>query len=391
MHVAAVIPARGGSKGLPGKNLISIGGVPLVGRSVRAALAAARVDTVYCSSDDDAILACAAAHGAVPLRRPPEISGDTASSESALLHALSVMEADGTPPDILVFLQCTSPFTTGEDVDRLVAALDDPAFDAALIVGPSHAFLWRRDAEGTGRGINHDESLPRKRRQELEPEYRETGAGYAMRVPAFRAAGTRFCGPVALVESAAPPFEIDDAADLALAEAMAGAHALDSRARDALRDIRVLVTDFDGVHTDDRVEVGEDGLERVVCSRSDGFGIGQLRAAGFPVLILSREKNTVVARRADKLGVEVIHGVDDKAPLLGRWLEAHGLGWDQAAYVGNDANDIDCMTRARISFAPSDARPDALRAATHVLSRPGGHGAVREVCDLLLQYGPPAI
>ncbi|MFW2830495.1 cytidylyltransferase domain-containing protein [Sphingomonas sp. ID0503] len=374
----AVIPARGGSKGLPGKNLAPLDGVPLVLRTIRAAQAASRIDCVIVSSDDPAILALAKEAGVTALDRPAAISGDEASSEAAVLHALdSISTADG----VVVMLQCTSPFTTPVEVDALVTALDDAAYDSAVIVRADHGFLWRRDA-GRGVGVNHDPTCPRQRRQDLEPAFRETGAGYAMRMAAFRQTGHRFCGNVALVQSDAPAVEIDDAADLALVRAIAATRA--ELTIPSLSGVRALVTDFDGVHTDDCAIVSEDGTESVRVSRRDGLGIEMLKAAGVPVLILSREANAVVRRRAEKLQVPVIHGCRDKLTALRDWGVAEGIPLSDIAYVGNDVNDIECMAAVGVSCAPVDAHPEALRAATMVLERRGGDGAVREICDLIL-------
>ena len=212
----ALIPARGGSKGIPGKNLQPVGGVPLIGRTVAAAQASARVGRVVVSTDDDAIAAAAEAHGAEVVRRPAAIAGDTASSESALLHALDVLEQQRPLPPQLVFLQCTSPFTQGVQIDRVLAALDNPSVNSSFAVAPWHGFLWRRD----GRGINHDPQQPRQRRQDLEPAFLETGAIYAMTTAAFRASGSRFCAPwqPVVIDDSGP--EIDTPADLALCQAM---------------------------------------------------------------------------------------------------------------------------------------------------------------------------
>ena len=213
----ALIPARGGSKGIPGKNLQEVGGVPLVGRSVRAALASTRVSRVVVSTDDDAIAAAARSHGAEVVRRPEHLAGDTASSESALLHALEQLSLDGPLPPQLVFLQCTSPFTSGEQIDQVLEALDAPGVGSSFAVAPWHGFLWR----GDGRGINHDPQQPRQRRQDLEPSYLETGAIYAMDTAAFRASGSRFCPPwqPVVLQHSGP--EIDTPADLALCRALA--------------------------------------------------------------------------------------------------------------------------------------------------------------------------
>ena len=213
----ALIPARGGSKGIPGKNLQEVEGVPLVGRSVQAALASTRVSRVVVSTDDDAIAAAARSHGAEVVRRPEHLAGDTASSESALLHALEQLSTAGPLPPRLVFLQCTSPFTSGEQIDQVLAALDAPAVNSSFAVAPWHGFLWR----GDGRGINHDPQQPRQRRQDLEPAYLETGAIYAMDVGAFRRCGNRFCPPTrpVVLEQVGP--EIDTADDLALCRSIA--------------------------------------------------------------------------------------------------------------------------------------------------------------------------
>ena len=215
----ALIPARGGSKGIPGKNLQEVEGVSLVGRSVQAALASTRVSRVVVSTDDDAIAAAARSHGAEVVRRPEHLSGDTASSESALLHALEQLSMDGPLPPQLVFLQCTSPFTSGEQIDQVLAALDAPAVNSSFAVAAWHGFLWR----GDGRGINHDPQQPRQRRQDLEPAYLETGAIYAMDMAAFRDSGSRFCPPWQPVVLEHPGPEIDTPSDLALCRALAQA------------------------------------------------------------------------------------------------------------------------------------------------------------------------
>ena len=212
----AVIPARGGSKGIPGKNLQAVGGLSLVARSVRAALDSRGVDRVVVSTDDDAIAGEAQSHGAEVVLRPVTIAGDTASSESALLHALDTLEQQGPLPSLLVFLQCTSPFTSGAQIDQVLTALENPEINSAFAVAPWHGFLWRRD----GRGINHDPKQPRQRRQDLEPAYLETGAIYAMSTACFRAEGSRFCAPwqPVVIEDSGP--EIDTPADLALCRSL---------------------------------------------------------------------------------------------------------------------------------------------------------------------------
>ncbi|MCF3640929.1 acylneuraminate cytidylyltransferase [Rhizobium sp. TRM95111] len=386
MKAVAVIPARGGSVGLPGKNIRPFNGIPLVGRTVLAARQAERVSAAYVSSDSEEILAVAERHGGRAIRRPGDISGSTASSESALLHALDVLAGQGEEPDVLVFLQCTSPFTSAAHVDAVLAAMEEQGADSAFSAVEDHGFIWQIGADGAAEGITHDHTKPRQRRQDMTPRYRENGAIYAMRVPAFRAQGNRFCGRSILVPMDVPTVEIDTPEDWRIAEAIARAGD-GQRHRLASRSIKAVVTDFDGVHTDDRVLVGADGDEYVQCSRSDGMGIEHLRKHGLKLLVLSREQNAVVRARAAKLHMEVQHHVLDKLPALDAWRAENGLEWSEIAYIGNDINDLDCMRACGVSFAPADAHVQARGAATVVLAHEGGRGALREMSEILIGEG----
>ncbi|MCZ4088852.1 acylneuraminate cytidylyltransferase family protein [Sinorhizobium psoraleae] len=208
MNVIAVIPARGGSVGLPGKNVKPLNGVPLVGRAVLAAVGSKLVSQCYVSSDAHEILDVAASFGATGITRPAEISGPTASSESALIHALEEVErTTGKLPDILVFLQCTSPFTTAEHIDAVVSKLMEEQAASAFSAVEDHGFIWQIAEDGSAAGITHDHNKPRQRRQDMTPRYRETGAIYAMRVADFMARGNRFCGKTVLVPIDTPPLK----------------------------------------------------------------------------------------------------------------------------------------------------------------------------------------
>ncbi|MGL6134597.1 MAG: cytidylyltransferase domain-containing protein [Prochlorococcaceae cyanobacterium] len=217
----ALIPARGGSKGVPGKNLRQVGNVPLLARSVRAAGAATSLGPVWVSSDDAAIGALAEREGAGWLRRPADLAGDGASSEQALLHALQTLAERGPLPGLFVFLQCTSPFTRPEHIDAVVMRLQASEAAMAFSVTPWHGFLWGLDSGGHGVGVNHDPSQPRARRQDLAPTYLETGAIYAIRTLPFLEQGSRFVAPTLPVPIDAPAVEIDTPADLALCRQLA--------------------------------------------------------------------------------------------------------------------------------------------------------------------------
>lgn len=409
----AIIPARGGSQGLPGKNVARVGGVPLVARAVHAALAAARIGRVVVTTDDEEIADVARAAGAEVVDRPAELASVTASSESALLHALTTLGLDTPPPaaarassGVTVFIQATSPFIDPGDLDAAVARVEQGERDVVFAATPTHGFLWRERSDASDGaspvGVNHDPAR-RPRRQDREPEFLETGAFYVFRTDGFLQARHRFFGRVG-IQTVNPDtaIEIDDAADLARARALAprvdrrlarGISATLARRagrawiadpRHPFIDVDAVVTDFDGVHTDDTAGLDELGRESVRVSRADGAGVASLRAAGVPVLILSAEANPVVSRRAEKLGVDCMQGLTDKGEALREWAAARGIRLDRIAYLGNDRGDIPALDLVGWPMAVPDATPDVLERARHVLQRHGGHGAVRELAELVL-------
>ncbi|WP_353945328.1 acylneuraminate cytidylyltransferase [Streptomyces sp. HUAS MG91] len=387
--VVAVIPARGGSKGIPGKNVAPVGGVSLIGRAVRACRAAERVTRVVVSTDAEDIAAEARRYGAEIVDRPAELASDTASSEAALLHALdTVEERHGDLTDVLLFVQATSPFLTTRDIEGVVSAVLDEGADSAFTASPFHGFVWQgvreadRSAVQAAQGVNHD-SAERLRRQDRPEEFLETGAAYAMRAQGFRDKNHRFFGNVALVPVGPDrTLEIDEPADLERARVLAPL--MDEPVFPTRADIDAVVLDFDGTQTDDRVWIDADGHETVAVNRGDGMGISRLRKAGVPVLILSSETNPVVAARARKLDIPVIHGVESKDVELRKWCEAEGIAPERILYAGNDVNDLPCFELVGWPVAVADAHDIVRERARAVTTSRGGHGVVREIAAHLL-------
>lgn len=408
MTVLAVIPARGGSKGVPAKNLAPVGGVPLVARAVRESLAARLVTSVVVSTDDPEIASVARGAGAEVVLRPAAIAGDTATSEAAVLHAMDAHEAmHGRPVDVVLLVQCTSPFLTREDVEGVASAVIEGGADSAVTVAPFHGFVWREEdgdvgsagtvgarraagstallveaAKASGYGVNHDASF-RPRRQDRPQDFLETGAAYAMSATGFRDAGHRFFGRTALVRTdPARVLEVDDPHDLDRARALAPL--LDTPALPTREDVDAVVLDFDGTQTDDRVYIDADGRETVAVHRGDGLGIAHLRRSGLELLILSTEQNPVVAARARKLRIPVLHGIDRKDLALKQWCEEHGIAPERVLYVGNDVNDLPCFHLAGWPVAVASAHGSVRAAARAVTTARGGEGAIREIAAWLL-------
>jgi 3-deoxy-D-manno-octulosonate 8-phosphate phosphatase (KDO 8-P phosphatase) len=148
--------------------------------------------------------------------------------------------------------------------------------------------------------------------------------------------------------------------------------------------VSLVVFDFDGVFTDNTVWVTQDGVESVRCWRSDGLGLSRLKAAGVPIVIVSTEANPVVSARARKLALPVQQGVEDKGEAVRRICAERGVDAGTVMYVGNDINDISAFQQVGIPVAVADAHPAISKHVVLRTKKPGGFGAVREVCDWIV-------
>jgi len=386
MRIAAIIPARGGSKGIPRKNVRLLAGEPLIAHTIESARQSKNITRVIVSTDDPEIAAVSGQYGAEVVWRPAEISGDTASSETALLHVLDYLKTvENYQPDLIVFLQCTSPLTSPEDIDGTVQALLDEDADSAFAATSFHYFLWKKSQNGEAVGINHDKRA-RPMRQEREPQYIETGAIYVMRTEGFLKAKHRFFGKT--VMHITPPerrWEIDDPVDFRVAEVLMQNQRQRQNLQALPSPISGLVMDFDGVFTDNRVFVFQDGREAVLCDRGDGLGLDRLRRSGLPLLVLSTERNSVVQARCEKLDIPCQQGLSDKIIVLKEWIKKNNLNPSGIIYVGNDVNDLPCLRYVGCGVAVGDAYPEVKASARFVLSSYGGKGAIRELTDLIIQ------
>jgi len=219
MEVLAIIPARGGSKGIPRKNIRLVADKPLLAHSIEHARHARSVTRVVVSTDDSQIAQVAQAYGAEVVDRPAELSGDTASSESALIHVLETLHAsEGYTPDLVVFLQATSPVRKPTDIDHALEQLLQQEADSLLSVIAHHRFVWRKDAHEAGLPMNYD-PRHRPRRQDLIPEYAESGSIYILKPSVLAQYQSRLGGKIALYEMDYwAGFDIDTEEDLALCD-----------------------------------------------------------------------------------------------------------------------------------------------------------------------------
>jgi CMP-N,N'-diacetyllegionaminic acid synthase len=199
-NIVAIIPARGGSKGIPKKNLLILSGKPLIAWSIQQALASRFIDEVYVSSDSDEILAVSASYGAKSIKRPDHLATDTATSESALQHALEVLETEQRQPlDYIVFLQATSPLRTDTDIDSAIETLianDGDSLLSCCRLGVFFIWEYQNDAPV---GVNHDYKH-RRRRQDLKSQYLENGSIYVFKPEILKQHDNRLGGQICLYE-----------------------------------------------------------------------------------------------------------------------------------------------------------------------------------------------
>ncbi len=384
MEVLAIIPARGGAKGIPRKNIANIEGKPLIAYTIEQALQSSKISRLVVSTDDPEIFNISIKYGAEVIERPLEISGDTASSESALLHALDFLKnKENYEPDILVFLQCTSPLTLHTDIDDAIEKLIEKQADCSFTAVPFHYFIWGYDKSGVLDGINHEKST-RLRRQDRDKQFLETGSVYVMKADGFKKHKHRFFGKITLHEIPKEhAYEIDEPIDREVVAAIIRARHKTSKLNNILNDIEAVIFDFDGVFTDNKVVVLQNGEEAVICDRGDGMGIESIKSLGIPILVLSKEKVPTLLQRCKKLKIECLHGVDDKLNVLSDWFKRNHISHENTIYVGNDINDIECMRFVGCPVAVADAYEEVKKNAKIILDSNGGNRAIRELCDLI--------
>jgi YrbI family 3-deoxy-D-manno-octulosonate 8-phosphate phosphatase len=402
-EVLAVIPARGGSKGIPRKNIRNFAGYPLIAWSIAAGLQTHTVSRVIVSTDDEEIAKVAREYGAeTPFLRPSELAQDQTTDLPVFEHALKWLEEiQGYRPQIVIHLRPTSPIRPQNCVDNAVKILfehpDADCVRGVIPAGQNPFKMWRFHGYDqpieplfTVEGIKEPYNAPR---QILPPAYWQTGHIDAIRTSTITKKQS-LTGNVVypLVMDPRYSVDIDTPADWEKYESVvyAGLEMVmpDGKFRRKMPErVDLIICDFDGVITDNRVWIDQEGTESVAAYRSDSIRVKEMRAAGIEILILSSEPNRVVEARARKMGVEAIHGVDiyEKGRVMREVLERKNIKAENVIYIGNDLNDLSCFEVAGWSVAVADAYPEVIRAADYVLTKSGGHGALRELCDLILK------
>lgn len=404
--VLAIIPARGGSKSIPRKNIRNFVGWPLIAWSIAAAKQSESVKRVIVSTDDKDIAAVARKFGAeTPFLRPPKFAKDQTPDLPVFVHALKWLDKhEGYKPDVVVQLRPTSPIRPRGLVDNAVdILLAHPGADSVrgvVLAGQSPHKMWRLTDENSPMknllDVDRIDEPYNAPRQILPPIYWQTGHIDAIRVATILKGSMSGKNIYPLIIDPRFTVDIDSLQDWARYEYLVLNDGPDmvwvGRARRHIpKSVKLIVSDFDGVITDNRVWTSKKGVEKVAASRSDSMRVRDLRERGVEIMILSSEPNPVVRVRAEKMGVEWAQGVDirGKGEVLKKLLAEKNMDAANVVYIGNDLNDLPCFEIAGWAVAVADAYPEVLQAADHVLTRAGGHGAVRELCELVLSAMQP--
>ncbi|XP_054457457.1 N-acylneuraminate cytidylyltransferase A [Anoplopoma fimbria] len=384
-HVAALILARGGSKGIPLKNIKVLAGVPLLGWVLRAAKDSEKFQSVWVSTDHDDIEKVAKAYGAEVHRRSPEVSKDSSSSLDTIREFVRLH------PEITVVchIQATSPCLHPFHLAEAVEMITEKGFDSVFSVVRSHQFRWKEVKKGSGeitKPFNLDPSK-RPRRQDWDGELCENGSFYCSTIKSLDETGNTQGNKVVYYEML-PEYSVDIDVDIdwPVAEQRVLRYGYFGRATPEV--VRLMFCNVSGCLTEGRIFLSVSGEEMVSINTRDTMGIRMLQKEEMEVVLLTSDLDPVSQLLADKLakrtGCKVMQVGEEPLNDLKPLVEQKNLGWKDVAYMGCDKQDVNCLNLAGLSAVPRDAPKVAINATKYTCHNAGGMGAVREFAEHIL-------
>lgn len=378
-NIVALIPLRGGSKSIPGKNIKEMAGKPLCAWVLETACNALGSSNVFVSTESKEIAGVVEnlKLGVKIIERPFELASDTASTESVMLHF-----AEKVKFNILITLQATSPLTTSDDIRKALGLFKKNKFDSILTGVRSKRFFWTPEGEA----VNYD-PMNRPLRQQMGGWIMENGAFYITKREILEQYKCRLGGKIGIYEMAPETaIEIDEPEEWAEVE-----RCLIKRRREKIKQLvsgaKLLVVDVDGTLTDAGMYYSAKGEELKKFNTRDAQGLALLREEGIDTAIITKENSPIVKARAKKLKIDKCYvGIDDKLGCLKKICRALKINLSNVAYVGDDISDLECMKSAGFTACPADAVEAIKNISHYVCNAAGGAGAVREVCELIRGY-----
>ena len=381
MSVIAFIPARGGSKSIPGKNIKDFCGKPLIYWNLFALEKSELVDEVIVATDSEQIFKIVEEFNFLKVKlyqRSAENAQDHSTSESIMLEYINYAKL--APSDTFMLVQATSPFTRTKDFNNGLRLMSrhDTVFACAKI----KRFIWNKE----GIPLNYDHNN-RPRRQDFEGTFMENGAFCISSVSDIIYHNNRISGNIGICEMEEYTFvEIDEVEDWIIAEQLfIKNHSSDYKFN--FNKIKLLLSDVDGVLTDAGMYYTENGDEFKKFCTYDGMGFQLLQKTGIKVGILTTEDRSLNRRRAKKLGLDFdFHGAKDKLQIVKDLCIKENISLDEVAYIGDDVNCFSILSHVGIAACPNNA-VDKIKAIPNIiqLNKKGGDGVVREFVELLLK------
>ncbi|XP_069028328.1 N-acylneuraminate cytidylyltransferase A [Embiotoca jacksoni] len=388
-HVAALILARGGSKGIPLKNIKMLAGVPLIGWVLRAAVDSDMFDSVWVSTDHDEIEKVAKSWGAKVHRRSPQVSRDSSTS----LETIQEFAQLNPEVDVICNIQATSPCLHPFHVKEALEMITLQGFDSVFSVVRTHQFRWEEVKKGSEELTKPFNLNPAKRprRQDWAGELCENGSFYFTKRDLIVNKGLQQGGKLGYYEML-PQYSVDIDVDIdwPVAEQRVLRYGYFGRATPEV--VRLMFCNISGCLTEGRIFLsvsGKEGAEMVSINTKDMTGIRMLKKEDVEVVLLTSNEDPVTKVLSDKLaertGCKILQVGEEPLNNLQSIIEKRRLDWKDVAYMGNDKADVRCLNLAGLSAVPGDAPVVAINAAKYTCHQVGGLGAVREFAEHILQ------
>lgn len=383
MKTIAFIPARGGSKSIPLKNIKEFCGKPLIYWTTKAAIETPKINEVVIATDSleiENIVKSFTFKKVSVYRRDKVNAEDTSSTESVILEYL--LKSNIRPLDCFILIQVTSPLLTNYDLENGLELFKNS--DAVLSCVESKRFLWSE----SGKPLNYDYNN-RPRRQDFDGFLMENGAFYISSVEDIIKSKNRISGKIAI--SKMPEYtavEIDEEEDWIVAESLMRRFILKNNTP-RVKDIKLVVSDVDGVLTDAGMYYSENGDELKKFNTHDGMAFKLLRERGIKTGIITSENTNIATNRAKKLKVDYLfqgkkHG--GKLDVVKIMCKKERIKLDEVAYIGDDINCFELLSAVGLAACPSNALQKIKEIENIVhLEKKGGEGVFREFIEILIK------
>ncbi|XP_077980142.1 N-acylneuraminate cytidylyltransferase-like [Glandiceps talaboti] len=381
MHIACVIPARGGSKEIHLKNIKILSGQPLISWALRAAIDSEAFDSVWVLTEHPQIARISEEWGGKVHNRNPQYAQD----KSPVAEAMKEFACYHPEADVMMMLLCTSPCVHPWMLKEPCRMMREEGYDSVFGVTRYHTFRWKElKKPGDKTTAESFDPIYRPRRQDWNGELFENGQFYIFNRKLLDR-GLLQGGKIGYYEMD-PKYSVDIGTELdwQLAEQRITRYGYFGKDIN-YRNVKLVVFDIDGVITNNQLYTSVKGNGYRSYDLRDLEGIKLLKGAGIEVRLITEDNSSAVKVLGDRVGCVTEGGVIDKLEILCQWVKELELDWSQVTYMGNDASDIDAMRKAGLGATPADAQEEARYAARYISTNPGGRGAVRQFCDHILK------